>query len=281
MITVLGSRRNGWSSGSGSSSKTSSPAPAIVPSWSARISAASSTMGPREVLTRYALRFMRPSSRAPMSPRVRSPRTRWIETKSERASSSSLGVSVAPTSAARSAVRFWLHASTSISKARPTFATREPSVPSPSTPSVLPFRPSPTVVCQRPSRVARSSAGMRRASARISPHASSAVGYGSPAVPQTSDAALGRRLHVDGGIAHARGDEELELGQALEQRPRERRPLAQGHDDVEVGQPRRERGLVGQVVLEGHDLRARGQALPVGHAERHALVVVEKRHARH
>ena len=48
------------------------------------------------------------------------------------------------------------------------------------------MRPSPRVVCQRPSRVARSSAGTRRISPRMSPHASSAVGYGNPAVPHTS-----------------------------------------------------------------------------------------------
>ena len=60
----------------------------------------------------------------------------------------------------------------------------------------------------------RVSRGPRRECAasatRISPHASSAVGYGSPAVPQMSDAAIGRRLHVDGRVAHSRGDQELE-----------------------------------------------------------------------
>src|SRR5258705_4807817 len=64
-------------------------------------------------------------------------------TTSERASSSSLVTSVAPISEARAAVRFWLQAITSISNARPIFATREPSPPRPTTPSVLPFRPSP------------------------------------------------------------------------------------------------------------------------------------------
>src|SRR5438552_3305682 len=106
-------------------------------------------------------------------------------TTSARASKSSLATSVAPTSAARAAVRFWLQAITSISNARPTLATREPSPPSPMTPRVLPFRPSPQLTCHRPSRVARSSVGMRRTRARMSPHVSSAVGYGSPAVPQT------------------------------------------------------------------------------------------------
>src|SRR2546428_118985 len=97
-------------------------------------------------------------------------------TTSARASSSSLVTSVAPTSAARAAVRFWLQAITSISNARPTLATREPSPPSPMTPRVLPFRPSPQLTCHRPSRVARSSIGMRRASARMRPHARSADG---------------------------------------------------------------------------------------------------------
>ena len=46
------SSRRGLSGGSGSFSKTSSAAPAIRPSSSARASAVSSTIGPRDVLTR-------------------------------------------------------------------------------------------------------------------------------------------------------------------------------------------------------------------------------------
>src|SRR2546425_6984619 len=68
---------------------------------------------------------------------------------SARASKSSLATSVAPTSAARASVRFWLHAITSISNARPTLATREPSPPSPMTPSIFPFKPSPQLTCHR------------------------------------------------------------------------------------------------------------------------------------
>jgi len=77
----------------------------------------SSTMGPREVLTSTAPGFMRASSAAPTRPLVRSESTRWMETKSEAASSSSLLTYRAPASAARSGVRFWLQATTSMPNA--------------------------------------------------------------------------------------------------------------------------------------------------------------------
>src|SRR5260370_3716613 len=53
---------------------------------------------------------------------------------------------------ALSAVRFWLQAITSMPNARPIRATSEPILPRPRTPSVLPWRPSPTVSCQPPAR---------------------------------------------------------------------------------------------------------------------------------
>ena len=96
-------------------------------------------------------------------------------TTSAVANSSSLGTHVAPASAARSGVRFWLHAITRMSKAWPIRATWVPSRPSPSTPSVLPARSVPTVVCQRPSRTARSSVTTCRRTARISAQVSSVV----------------------------------------------------------------------------------------------------------
>ena len=51
--------------------------------------------------------------------------------------------------------------------------------------------------------------------------------------------------------------------------------------DARVPRKLRHRALVGEMVLENLDLGAGGQALPVRHAERHALVVVEQSHARH
>jgi len=50
--TTFGADRSGEDSGSGSTSYTSSAAPAIDPERSAATSAALSTMGPREVFTR-------------------------------------------------------------------------------------------------------------------------------------------------------------------------------------------------------------------------------------
>jgi hypothetical protein len=67
----LGADRSGLDSGSGSTSYTSSAAPAIDPDRSAASRAALSTSGPREVFTRYADGFISASSATPTMPALR------------------------------------------------------------------------------------------------------------------------------------------------------------------------------------------------------------------
>jgi hypothetical protein len=67
----LGAVRSGEDSGSGSTSYTSSAAPAMAPDFSAASSAALSTSGPREVLINTADGFISASSRSPTSPTLR------------------------------------------------------------------------------------------------------------------------------------------------------------------------------------------------------------------
>src|SRR6185312_4914834 len=71
-------------------------------------------------------------------------------------------------------------------KAWATGAIRRPSRPKPSRPRVEPSRSPPIVLCQPPSRIAASSVGILRSSARISPQVSSAVGATLIPVPQTT-----------------------------------------------------------------------------------------------
>ena len=97
----------------------------------------------------------------------------------------SLSTRLTPTSAARSSVRFWLQAITSIPNARPTLATALPSFPRPSTPSVLPPRSPFNVVCHRPAFIPRSWAGIWQARPSRMAHANSAVGWPAAPVPQT------------------------------------------------------------------------------------------------
>ena len=87
VTSAFGAVRSGWPGGSGSASNTSSAAPAIVPPASAATSAASSTIGPRDVFTSTAVGFIRASSDAPISPRVRSLRRVWTLSTSARSSS--------------------------------------------------------------------------------------------------------------------------------------------------------------------------------------------------
>ena len=90
-----------------------------------------------------------------------------------------------PTSAQRSAVRFWLQAMVSMPNACPTVATSAPMLPSPQRPSVWPCRSVPTVVIQPPPRTLATSVGSCRAQARISAQVSSAVLCRAPPVPHT------------------------------------------------------------------------------------------------
>ena len=158
----------------------------MAPRPSASISAASSTMGPREVFTSVAVGFMRASSGRPTRWRVRSESTRWMLTTSAVAKSSSLSTRRAPCSAARSSVRLALQATTSMPKACPTRATRVPMLPRPRSPSVRPSRSAPTAVCQPPARTEATSPGRRRATARMSAQVSSAVLLTIPHVPETT-----------------------------------------------------------------------------------------------
>ena len=128
---------------------------------------------------------MRARSSAPTRPVVRSDSSRWMVTTSERANSSSLETSSAPTSAQRSAVRLWLQATTFMPKAlAPILATAEPSRPRPTQPRVLPARSKAMRVCQPPWRITMWSCGTCRAVARISAQVCSVVLVPEVSVPQ-------------------------------------------------------------------------------------------------
>ncbi len=78
----LGARRNGWSTGSGSSTVTSSAAPAMAPASSAAMSAGSSTSAPRDVLMKKASGFIARNSAAPNMPAVSGVAGACTDTKS-------------------------------------------------------------------------------------------------------------------------------------------------------------------------------------------------------
>jgi hypothetical protein len=77
---TLSMASSGLSRGTGSSSQTSSAAPASRRSRSARISARSSTTGPREVLMSSAVGFMRAKNFSPIRCRVSAFSSVWTET---------------------------------------------------------------------------------------------------------------------------------------------------------------------------------------------------------
>ncbi len=89
---------------------------------------------------------------------------------SERSSTSSSGTRLTPRRDAASPVSTGSNPITCMPNARARDATSRPTLPTPSTPSVLPYSSTPMNTeprSQRPARTERSAAGIRRASARI------------------------------------------------------------------------------------------------------------------
>ena len=96
LATTLSSDSSGCCGSGGSSWNTSMPAPAIVPLTSASYSAASSCTGPRAVVMKNAVGFIRANCSRPMRPSVSGVSGQFRCTKSERSSSSSSSTFVAP-----------------------------------------------------------------------------------------------------------------------------------------------------------------------------------------
>ena len=117
-----------------------------------RSSAASSTIGPREVLIRYgASASSAPVRGAPIRPRVRSDSFRWIDTTvGTRQELVLLDAARAPLGAPPPASDSGSRPAPPCRACVPKRAICAPSEPRPSRPSVLPCRPTPSVVCQRP-----------------------------------------------------------------------------------------------------------------------------------
>ncbi len=245
-------------------SKTSRPAPAI--GWLCRASRRSSwsTIEAREVLISTAVGFIRASSWALSSARVRSLSTRWMETTSASASSASLeGDRRAPAASARYGVRCWLQATTSMPKDSPMRATWELIVQRPSRPGWLRAGRCHGVL---PRSAFSQSGGLGDQVARQAEderQVSSTGGSVLLVVQHTVIHAVGRG-EVDGGVAQAAGDQQSQARQALEQCGWEGGALAHDDHDVEGGQLVGHRILVGEVVGEHGELHRS----PVGTSRR-------------
>jgi len=87
---------SGLDGSTGSCSKTSSPAPAMMPARKASMRAASSATGPRAMFTKKASRFMSAKRRAFMRWRVSALSKQVASTKSACGSMASRGSSSAP-----------------------------------------------------------------------------------------------------------------------------------------------------------------------------------------
>src|SRR5215813_8217299 len=236
-------------------SNTSIAAPAICLFFNTLIKACSSTIGPRDALINQAVGFILSSSAAPTRPRVRLLNTKWIVRMSARANSWSLETRIAPAALAASGVMFWLQAIRFIPKALPIRATCDPIRPSPRTPRVFPRRSVPTVCCQPPDRTELLSVTICRAEAKISAQVNSIVG--SDLYPV------------------------LEIGKALNDVTGQRCSLAHYADHVERHETLDDVVEIGQMIIENGDRGAPGERRPVGHLQRHVLIIVQDGYADH
>ena len=178
--TALSHASSASSGAIGSTSNTSIAAPAIVPELRAAASSACLTIAPRALLTRIAVRFISPSSREPINPRVSAFSAQLMLTKSDWASSSSIGTYVAPVSASASGRRVRPEYRMRMPKPFPRRATAVPIAPMPMTPRVAPWMSVPSnnagsYFFHSPERTYRSPLGTWRAIPSMSAHAWSAV----------------------------------------------------------------------------------------------------------
>ena len=89
------------------------------------------------------------------------------------------------------------------------------------------------------------------------------------------DAARLRRLGIDRGIAHAGGDQELEVGQGLDHLLGEAGPLAHGDDDVEALERRDHFVGSAEMFIEDFNVHVAFDRRPVGDLEDDILIIVE------
>ena len=174
--TTLGSSKSG-DSVHGSLAKTSSPAPATMPSRMASASASSSTIPPRAVLMMRMPGLALANRSRPNKPRSRASSGVWMETKSASATSSSMPTSSHPHGPGPLRETKGSYPMSSMPKACARWATSEPARPSPTTPSTLPCSSTPSHFerSQRPATSAASAWGMLRACASSSAMACSAT----------------------------------------------------------------------------------------------------------
>jgi len=183
--SVCGALRIGASAASGSVAKTSSAAPPSVPAWSAAATASRSTISPREQLTRIAVGFSVASAFASMRSRVCGVSGVWSEMTSDSRSTVSRSTSVTPAARAALSVAYGSLAMTRISNAAARRATRLPTRPIPTSPSVFPrsSRPMNALRVHSPRRTLWSASTTCRmsASARVSACSAAAVTFPSGA----------------------------------------------------------------------------------------------------
>ena len=104
-------------------------------------------------------------------------------------------------------------------------------------------------------------------------------GYARGRRPAYRHAPFLRSGEVDRPISHTARHQQLQVGQTLDERAHERRPLAHDANDLEILQSLSDGSLVIDVVLKDLYLYIAAEPAPVGQARCHFLIVVKNRYA--
>jgi len=230
------------------------------PDRTASISAASSTIGPRDVLIRIAPCFIIAMSGSPISPRERDESTKWMLTASESDKRVSLETKVAPAACARSAVRFSLQAMTVISNSlsRQADPSRQAFLKASGADIGVRGRDRPRR-CQQQTQRQFGGGGRRAPSAGVA----------------NRDAAGGACVHVERAIALTRDSQHAQPGEAVDERGRQRSALAHGEDNLEIRQLSDGIVLIVERLRKEDDLGARQQRRPIRAAACDSLPIVQ------
>ena len=100
-------------------------------------------------------------------------------------------------------------------------------------------------------------------------------GFGAAQGTADDDAVLRRRRHIDGTVAHARGDQQFQVRQFFEQDAGKGRPLPHGGQDFKWRQAFGHCAQVSQIVIENSDFHISWQARPIRQLQRYPLIVIQ------
>ncbi len=277
VATTPASARSGCPVGSGSVSKTSSPAPPMRRDRSASTRADSSTIGPREVLT--SRRRWLHQRQFVSTDQATGSFTEHQMDRQDVGGGEQLVLRHIGRAGLFGGLRGQVGAPRDDVHAERLADLRHPAADAaqPQDPSTVPPSWRPTEVCQPPPRTDTDSSTIRRAVRQNQRPGELDRRLHVAAGGADVDAAFLGGRDVDGGVERPRRGDHLEPRQALDDVPWQWRALTHHAYHVERLESLDDRIRIGDVIVEHGDRGAGGHLRPVSHGQRDVLVIIENR----